>query len=264
MRAARILGAVLLVVTSAAACRDDTVRLTYAPESGDRSVYEVRVRSQSVVQIAGQPEQKQVDEIVLRAEHVVLSADENGSTVRVRLRPEGDRAGDAREFVVRFDRAAQLAEVQEVEGLPASVLGDLGLVEIFPAAAGTPPDRRLEPGERWRIVDTADPASAQPLSGRGRLAALDVDGGHAVGIVETVTDLPVVRSGTSADGLFQLDGDQHTDTRTAHDLDDGSVRWSEAETIGSYALTLTPAEEGAPSVRGRLRVSVESRTRRLA
>ncbi|MFP5325988.1 MAG: hypothetical protein ACLGHT_00730, partial [Acidimicrobiia bacterium] len=241
-----------------------TVRLTYTPEAGDRSVYEVRVRSRSVVRIAGPPEQKQVDEIVLRAEHEVLSADEDGSTVRVRLRPEGDSESDAREFVVRFDRAAQLAEVQEVEGLPASVLGDLGLAEIFPASAGTPPDRRLEPGERWRIVDTGDPAPAQPLSGRGRLAALDLDGEHAVGIVETVTDLPVVRTGTSAEGLFQLDGNQQTDTRTAHDLEDGSVRWSEAKTIGNYALTLTPAEEGAPSVTGSLRVSVESRTRRLS
>ena len=259
----RVAAAIFTLIAGTAACRDDTVRLTYRPEAGDRSDYEVTVQSVSVVDIPGQPQRRQVDRVVLRAEHVVLDADEEGSRVRVRLRRADADADEAREFVVRFDRAAQLAEVQEVEGLPARILGDLGLAEIFPAAAGTPPDRRLEPGERWRIAES-EGAPDGALSGRGRLAALGVEDGHAIGIVETVTDLPVARTGTSADGLFSLDGEQHTDSRTAHDLEDGSVRWSEADTVGTYRLTLTPAEGSAPLVKGRLRVSVESTTRRLS
>ena len=251
----------LLMLTVGAACRDDTVQLAYRPDDGQRSEYEVTVRSESVVELPGQPEQRQVDRVVLRAEHVVIDADEQGTRVRVRLRPADADASEAREFVVRFDRAAQLAEVQEVEGLPARLLGDLGLAEIFPAAAGTPPDRRLEPGERWRITSAGE---GEQLSGRGRLAALGVERGHDVGIVETVTDLPVTRTGTSDEGLYRLDGDQHTDSRTAHDLADGSVRWSEAETVGNYRLTLTSTEGGAPLISGKLRVRVESTTRRLA
>ena len=250
----------VLLLATVGACRDDTVRLTYRPQEGDRSEYEVTVRSESVVEIAGQPEQRQVDRVVLIAEHEVLDADREGSRVRVRLRPEGDDASEAREFVVRFDRAAQLAEVQEVEGLPASILGDLGLAEIFPAAAGTPPNRRLEAGERWKITSAGEGA---PSSGRGRLAELRIEDGTELGIVETATDLPVTRTGRSPDGLFRLDGEQHTDSRTAHDLTDGSVRWSEAETVGRYTLTLTSADGDAPVVTGRLRVVVESTTERL-
>lgn len=256
----RVLGMGLLLV-GVAACRDDTVQLTYRPEDGDRSEYEVTVRSESVVEVAGEPERRTTDRVTLRAEHVVIDADAEGSRVRVRLRPADADASEAREFVVRFDRAAQLAEVQEVEGLPASILENLGLAEIFPAAAGTPPARRLEPGERWQITTGGD---GESLSGRGRLEALDVDDGNHVGIVETVTDLPVVRTGTSTDGLFRIDGEQHTDSRTAHDLADGSVRWSEAETVGRYRLTLTSSETGAPLVKGNLRVRVESTTRRLS
>ena len=251
----------LALVFTSAACRDDTVQLTYRAEAGDRSEFEVTVRSESVVEIAGQREQRQVDRVVLRTEHIVLDADDEGSRVRVRLRLAGDDPSNVREFVVRFDRAAQLAEVQEIEGLPARILGDLGLAEIFPAAAGTPPDRPLEPGERWRITGSG---TDEPLSGRGRLAELGIDDGHAVGIVETVTDLPVTRTGTSADGLFRLDGEQHTDSRTAHDLSDGSVRWSEAETTGSYQLALTSADGDASLVKGKLRVRVESTTRRIS
>lgn len=257
----RALGLGLLLL-GAAACRDDTVQLTYRPEAGDRSEYEVTVRSESVVQLAGEPERKTTDRVTLRAEHVVLDADAEGSRVRVRLRPADADASEAREFVVRFDRAAQLAEVQEVEGLPASILANLGLAEIFPAAAGTPPARRLEPGERWKITSAGEGDAL--LSGRGRLAALDLDEGNDVGIVETVTDLPVVRTGTSADGLFRIDGEQHTDSRTAHDLGDGSVRWSKAETVGRYRLTLTSSDTGSPLVSGSLRVRVESTTRRLS
>ena len=258
-----MIGLTLALLLTGSGCRDDTVQLTYRPEAGDRSEYEVIVRSESVVEIAGQPPRRQVDRVVLRAEHVVLDADPAGSRLRIRLRRPDAVAADAREFVVRFDRAAQLAEVEEVEGLPASILGDLGLAEIFPAAAGTPPDRRLEPGERWDIADSGD-GSAGTATGRGRLASLGLDDGTEVGVVESVLDLPVVRTGTSRDGLFRLEGTQHTDSRTAHDLADGSIRWSEAETVGNYRLSLTSSEPEAPEVKGTLRVSVESETRRIS
>lgn len=263
VRAPRCIAVLAALLIVASACGDDTVRLTYQPKAGDRSEYEVTVRSESVVRIPGQPERRQDDQVVLRAEHVVLAADRSGTRLRIRLRRADAGPAEAREFVVRFDRAAQLAEVEEVEGLPARILGDLGLAEIFPAAAGTPPDRRLEPGERWEIVDSGD-GSAEPAKGRGRLASLGLDGGRDIGIVETVLELPVARTGSSADGLFRLVGEQYTDSRTAHDLSDGSIRWSEAETVGKYELSLTPGEQDLPAVRGSLRVRVESKTRRLS
>src|SRR5204862_2326468 len=110
----------------------------------------------------------------LTARQQVLDA--RGGTTRVEVQLSRDGIG-ARAFVMRFDRAAQLTAVESVEGIPAEALGNLGLAEIFPAAAGAPPDRRLRPGDRWPIDDHVQlPGMTAParLTGEGSLVELGV------------------------------------------------------------------------------------------
>lgn len=246
-------------------CRSDTVRVAYRPEVGDRSVYEITVRSTSVVEMPGEEEREEREEVVLEAEHVVLDAGRGGSRVRVRLRPVGGDDGDVRTFVVRLDEAARLAEVEEVEGLPAKVLGDVGLAEIFPAA-GAAPDRPIEPGERWTVDEPVNlpGAGAARRSGRGRLASIGVVDGMDLAVIETEMTVPVATRSDSDDGPFRLDGDQRSESRTAYEIGDGSLLWAKSRTVGNFRLTLA-ADPREPQPRtGTLRVTVESETRRVS
>ncbi|HEV7887312.1 MAG TPA: hypothetical protein VGO92_07110, partial [Acidimicrobiales bacterium] len=118
-------------------CKPDGVRLAFRPRPGAVYEYRVEVHAEVTTTIGDTAPRRRVDDNVLHAIHSVLSAGARSSRVRVRLSGESQ---PTRTFVVQLDRAAQLAEVQTIEGLPASALGTLGLSEIFPAAAGAPPD----------------------------------------------------------------------------------------------------------------------------
>jgi hypothetical protein len=259
------LAAVLLVaLVGLAGCGDDTVRIAFTPETGARYSYRVEVESTTFTEVEGTQPVRRHDEFVLQAAHHVLSADGDSSRVQVTLR---DAGGNSRRFVVRLDRAGQLAEVQRIEGLPARALGSLGLSEIFPAAAGAPPDRRLAPGDRWRVDDPVELPGQAPtrLSGTGRLTALGVVEGREVATVENRFVLAVEGTSDLELGRFRLVGSQTTTSTSSHDLADGAVEEVTAVTRGRFRLMLLPPDgEDGPEVPGTLRVEVRSKTRRVS
>jgi hypothetical protein len=246
-----------------AGCRSDSVRIGFRPEPGNRYVYRITVHAETVTTLGGQPERRAEADDVLEAHHAVLATGRDGSSVRVRLRQEG--AADVT-FVVRLDRAARLARVEQVEGLPSPALGELGLSEIFPPAAGAPPDRPLAPGESWGIDEpvTVGTAEAARLTGRGRLTELGVVDGRDVARVEATYRLPVRRTTGASSGRVLLDGAQDTTTKGTYAIEDGAVVSATATTRGSYRLTLFPPEgtAGAP-LTGTLVVELRSRTSRV-
>src|SRR5688500_16448207 len=176
---------VVLVTPTLSGCRDGTVRVSFRPEVGAEYTYRVRVAADIVTRIGDQPVRHTTDEDVFTARHKVLDAGAAGSRVEVRLEAEGQ---ETRTFEVRLDRVGRLAEVQRIEGIPADVLGGLGLSEIFPAAAGELPDRPLAPGDRWTIDE----------DGTGRLTRLGVVDGRRRATVESDYTQPVAR--TTDDG----------------------------------------------------------------
>jgi len=246
----------------AGACRPDGVRLAFRPRRGAHYSYRVEVHAEVVTRIGDEPAQRRVDDDVLFADHAVLEAGAHNSRVQVLLRGKDQ---PTRTFVVRLDRAAQLAEVQTIEGLPASALGTLGLSEIFPAAAGAPPDRLLSPGERWRIDEpVALPGAARSrLKGEGRLVELGVVGGRHVARVDNTFRLPVQRTGDEEQGRIVLSGDETVHSVSTSDVADGAVEQVETETTGTFQLTLIPTGSTGPGVPGQLDVVVRSVTKRL-
>ena len=257
----RALAALAVVVAAAplAACEDDTVLLTFRPDVGSTYAYEVEVDSVITRTLEDELPSVRREDAVFVARHTVLDAGPDGVRVEVEL----TRAGSgARTFVVRYDRAAQLQAVESIEGIEAEALGDLGLSEIFPAAAGAPPDAGLRPGDRWTIDDTVElpgAAGAARLSGSGRLAELGVVDGADVATIVTRTRLPI----SVADGAQALEGSQVTESTARHDLGDGSVLDATSVTRGSFSVVISPPEgqTGAP-VEGTLSVEVRSTTRR--
>lgn len=250
------------------ACSPDTVRISYRPATGDVAVYRTSVQAVTVTTIGDEQPKRRVTTSVLTARHRVLESGPDGSRVEVRLSQDGADSEDPTTFVVRFDRAGQLAEVERVEGLPAGALGDLSLSELFPAAAAAPPRRPLAPGDRWTIdgpvqvaANGADPAR---LTGRGRLVALTVAGGRPLATVDSSYRMPVSRSAADTGGRLTLDGTLVTKARVAHDLDDHQVQSVESKSSGLYSVTLVPPPgvAGVP-VPGTLTVEVASTSRRV-
>lgn len=246
----------------AAGCGHGTVRIAFRPTSGAHYAYRVTVKASTVTKVGDDPEQVSSEKQVLRAEQAVLSVDSSGSRVQVRLSGDG---GTPRQFVVRFDRGAQLAEVQRVEGLPASVLGDLGLTEIFPAAAGAPPDRPLTPGEHWTIDESVTLPGLSPsrLKGDGRLEALGVVKHRKVATIAITFRLPVQRTVDAPNARIVLSGTQVTTTTATRALLDGAVQEAHAVTTGDFDMTLVPPGGGDAALHGTLRLRVESTTIRL-
>lgn len=263
-----MVGLVCMLLT---ACRDDTVRVTFRPAVGAVYRYEVTVTSHSEVRLPGEPLEERDEQVVLQSEHTVLDAGEEGVRVRVIL---GDAAGSVRTFVVVFDRGAQLESVEaddaalDGESGAADASSSFGIPEIFPAAAGTPPDRRLEPGERWIVDDLVEvPGAVGPaqLLGEGRLVELGIDGGEHVARLATSAVLRLQTAQQDASGeTVLLDGEQQTEQRSTRDLDDGAVRAASSTTTGTFALEIRPPfGQLRDPVRGTLTVRVTSKTVRL-
>jgi hypothetical protein len=254
----------LVVGATATACQPDTVRLTYRPQVGDVQRYEVRVHSVTEVRIGTAPVERRQEDVVLTAEHTVVQAGSDGIRVQVVLSGDGE---EPRRFQVVFDRSAQLREVESIEGLPEEALGTFGIAEIFPAAAGAPPDQLLAPGGRWVIdEEVLLPGAPAPTSlrGRGRLLELGVVDGEHVARIESRAQLPLSAVRPSSRGEVRLEGVQDGDYRATHDLDDGSVREASSSTVGRYDIDVVPPPgSGARRVPGTLVVRVESETRRL-
>jgi hypothetical protein len=259
------LSLVLLLLAGVTACRDDTVRLTFRPKVGAVYRYEVRVTSHSEVRLPGEKLREQSEEIVLQSKQTVLEAGEDGVRVQVIL---GDASGSVRTFVVRFDRAAQLESVESDDAISDGEAGVIGISEIFPAAAGAPPDGRLQPGERWAIDDDVTvPGSIgrAVLTGEGRLVELGVLDGADVARLATSSRLRLSSAQETAEGeTVHLDGEQVTEQRASHDLADGAVRAASSTTEGSFDLEIeAPFGQLRDPIRGTLTVRVTSRTRRL-
>lgn len=253
------LGALLL-----AACSPGTVTIAFSPEEGAVYRYVIDVESSTTTQVEGEDDRRSSNRFTLRAEHQVQSTDDEGSEVKVTLQAGG---GEPRQLLVRLDRAAQLTEVVQVEGLPAEVLGELGLSEIFPAAVGAPPEGPLRPGTTWKVDDpvqvTGSPRAT--LSGVGRLEALDVVEGKEVAVVRSSYRLPIRRTSEGSNSFQTIEGEQSTRSRTTYDLGDGSVVSAEAESLGRFALELRPpGAETGPGLAGSLEVRVRSVTRRVS
>lgn len=255
----------LLLLPLLAACEGDgAVELTFRPEDGDVLAYETEVESVTSTAVSCEPPSASRDRTTLQTTQRVLEVGKDGVRVEVVVsRP----AIGSRTFVVRFDRAAQLTEVEEVEGIPAAALGELGLSEVFPAAAGAPPARPLAPGDRWTIDDDVTlEAGAAPtrLRGEGRLLRLGVEDGRETATVATTATLPVSTESASSTGTRRLDGEQVSEVRATYALGDGALLRADSRTTATYDLVLGPPPGGAGDpCEGTLAVEIRSRVRRV-
>jgi hypothetical protein len=239
-----------------ASCDKQSVHVGFRPEAGASYRYEIKVQSVTTTTLGDEAPERSVDEVTLESRDTVLSAGPEETRVRVVL----VRAGSPdRTFDVRFDRAAQLAGVDLVDGLPPSVLGPVGLPAFLPAAATAPPDKALSPGETWKIDAAAADAR---LEGTGRLAKVSTKDGRKVASIKAQTSLPLSGTSQVGTGTVAIRGTETTESTASRALADGVVQEASSVTTGTYELVLTQAGSSAP-VRGTMSVEIRSQTKRL-
>lgn len=245
------------------ACRRDTVRVSFRPAVGSNYRFEVRVHSVTTTRLAGSEPERSVDDVVLAVDETVVSAAGGEARVQVRLRQAGM---PDRRFVVRLDRAAQLAGVDAIDGLPPSVVGPDALPEILPGAPGAPPDRPLAPGERWTIDAPArlQGGGDARLVGSGRLVELSLVDGRKVASTRASTRLPLTSTAAVRGNAVALDGTETTEGTATRNIVDGAVERATTVTRADFGLVLAPAGDDRGSrVSGTLTIEVRSDTRRL-
>lgn len=263
----RRLHALLLAGVAAAValpgCEKQPVQVGFRPPAGATYRYELRVQSTTTTRLGDEAPDRAVDDAVLESRDTVLSSTPDEVRVQVVLARSGS---PARTFVVRFDRFAQLAGVEAVDGLPPDVLGPGAFPEFLPAAATAPPNRPLAPGERWTIdarPNLPGTSADTRLQGSGRLVSVGSSGGRKVATLKAETRLPLRSSATLRDAAVSLDGVETTTVNATRALADGSVQSSTAVTKGRFDLVLTGAAAARASVTGTLDVEIRSTTRRL-
>ena len=252
------LAAACLAAASVGACTPGAVRLAFRARPGTEYRYAVEVHAETTTSVQGQTPTHRVTDQHLVAEHRVVASDGSGVVVDVRLSGDGVQE---RTFRVRLDRAAALTEVERVDDLPAQVLGDLGLSEVFPVAAGAPPNRPLRPGTRWSLDQPVQLAgsAATRLRGTGRLKRLGMVDGRRAATVDTTYSLPIRQQMGDA----SMSGTATTAISATRAIADGAVVEVDAHTTGRFVLQLSPPAgvAGAP-VPGTVSIEVRSTTRR--
>ena len=244
------------------ACEKESVQVGFRPEAGASYRYEIKVQSVTTTVLGDETPDRAVDEVTLESRDTVLAAGPEEVRVQVVLR----RAGSPdRTFLVRFDRAHQLAGVDLVDGLPPQVLGPVGLPAFMPAAATAPPDRALSPGEKWKIdAEPAVPgASAVRLVGSGRLVKVTTMGGRKVAAIKAETSVPLSSTAQVEGATVTITGTERTESTANRSLADGVVEEASSVTRGSYDLVLAPSVGSGAPVRGTMSVEIRAQTRRL-
>jgi hypothetical protein len=244
-----------LAAGTVTACGKDPkpVHVGFRPEAGAIYRYEIKVQSVTTTVLGDDAPERSVDEVILASRDTVLSAAPGEVKVQVQLSRVGS---PERTFLVRFDRGAQLAGVDRVDGLPP---------EFLPAAATAPPDRPLSPGEKWKIdaAPTLPGVAPVRLEGTGRLVKVTTSGGRKVASIKAETHVPLSSTSRVGDATATISGMETTESTATRALADGVVQEASSVTTGTYNLVLSGDQAGAAPVIGTMSVEIRAQTRRL-
>lgn len=261
VRRPRTAAALLVAVVLAAGCASDEIELAFSPEPGTRLGYTSTIDIRTARVLADEEVVTDEQQSRVTSEHEVLETADDTVEVRVDVRRDAE---PARTYLLRYDAAAALTDVAQVDDVDLARIGDTEITDLLVGVAGPPPEAPLSPGDTWAIDQRVNlPGLADPvaLQGSGSLSELGTRGDTPTATVEVVFTLPV--SGRTPDGRTSYVGTQTTTSTITYDLDDGTVVEVDAVSSGQVDLLVEPpvGVVGAP-VRGTLRYEVATATER--
>lgn len=257
----RLVAVVAGIVLSLTACDDHTVAIRFDPSIGDR--WDVRSSIDTEV-VRTTPAERTVDRSSSRLVATESVVDVAGDDIALEVSVARDGAA-ARTYEVRFDRSGRLSAIDLVEGVPVDTLG-IDLASDLPPDVISPPDRPLEPGERWTIdrrVRVEGRDGSVRIRGTGRIDSLGVEDGRDVAVAVVEVEMPVRSVTDTASGRVTFAGSQAVTTRTAYDLADGTARREHTAIRGEIDVVVEPPEDiDAPPAPGSLHYDVVTETSR--
>lgn len=255
----------VLLTTTLAGCRADTVAVSFRPRAGARFSYRIDVVTTTTTRLGPHAPTVNVDRERLTADETVVGVTGTGADIRVAL--HSDRVVEV--LLVHYDRADHLTGVRREDNLSLGSLGQLGLAEVFPASLDAPPVHGLRPGDTWLIdaplvlAPSASTVTHGRVSGHGRLVELSTRRGHSVAIIRTVLDVPVdgTYAAASGAGAVGLHGVETTESTASRNIKDGVVEDESSDSRASFDVTaMPPSGITGPPVSGSLSVVVHATT----
>lgn len=254
----RLLGFSLLLVL-AAACRPDTVELSYRFPEGIRQ-YRMEAAATArwdigeggagsyrvVFDVAEEVREEDGDAAVVEVTMTAVDVEEDG------LSSPGARD---LAFALRVDRNGRVLEVLEVDGVDATQLSqeEVAFIGTYRPSLPTQP---VALGDVW----TSEPVDAEDvpqLVTTGELKSLYEDAEGPVAELSYSGEGPLERTMDLPQGSANLTGEAATRAAASFDLEDGALRSATSSLEGTFRIRVTPAAAGATPVTGTLSLDLE-------
>lgn len=269
MRLLRIV-AVLGLAFTLAACRPDTVELSYRYPSGSSITYRMHAIANASWDIGGRGEGS-YDVTFEVTETVEPDDGGEGVVVTVVMVPDPERVQERglpspgtteRSFALRIGPNGEVLEVLEVDGVPAEAL-DADELAFIGTYRPPLPVERVKLRETWQAERAVDLDSTfQQVLITGELRGLRRDADGRVAELRYSGQGPLVWTTTLPQGEAELTGSGTTSSTADLDMDGGSLRSARSSTEGEFDVRVDPGGQRAPIV-GTLRLDLDLTLERL-
>lgn len=251
----RALCPLLLVL---AACRPDTVELTYRfPDEPREYRLEARISSRWDIGETGGGSCR----VVLDVVETVREQDATSAVVEVTTTPasvEEDGLGCPRGggFALRIDSNGRVLEVLEVDGVDAAELAQEE--EAFIGTyRPTLPEEPIALGATWQSEQEPEVGSLAQLATRGTLESLYMDDEGPVAELSYSGSGPLEWQTTLPQGTAALGGSATTDATATFDIERGVLLSASSVLRGDFDVRVQPTGGGGTPVTGRLSLDLE-------
>ena len=234
-----------------AACRSDTVDLTYRYPPDSETVYRMTAEATAEWDIAGRRGEGSY-EITFEISETIESADEDSAIVMVEMRTEDfeerglpSPGSQRRSFKLRLGPNGEKLEVLEVDGVPAA---DLDRDELSFIGTYRPPLplESISLHGTWRSQQGFQLETlSQEVVTLGELTGLSRDQESEVADIEYSSRGPLELTTVLPQGTADLEGTEETTSRAELDISEGFLRSGSSTTRSDFDVSVEPSGGGA-------------------
>lgn len=268
MKASRVAVLLLFVALGAAACRPDTVALTYRYPADGTITYRMDAHASAAWDIGGTGNGSY--DVSFDVTETVQSSEEGEVVVSVLMVPlEVEEQGlpspgaKQRSFALRIDPNGQVLEVLEVDGVPATALDpdELAFIGTYRPPL---PEEPIRLRDTWRSEQEVQLGAVfQQVASTGELDGLRRDSEGRIARLSYSGEGPLVWATTLPQGEAELTGSATSESEAELDIDGGFLRTATSSTSGTFEVRVDPGGERAPIV-GTLRLDLDLELRKVS
>jgi hypothetical protein len=254
------------VMLAMAACRSDTIDLTYRYPEGSRTLYRMTAVAQAEWDIAGR-QGSGAYEITFDIDETVESLEDGSAVVTVEMtttdfEEQGlpSPGAQRRSFKLRLGPNGEKLEVLEVDGVPAADLDrdELSFIGTYRPCLAL---ESVALHATWRCQQGFQLENlSQEIVTVGELNGLTRDADGDVAEIGYSSSGPLQLQTTLPQGSAQLDGTEETTSSAEFDITEGFLRSGNSTTTSEFEVSVEPAGGGAAetgSLSQDLRVEIE-------